>query len=112
MDKQCTIDLQDYRIPGSRVLAGRERGFEAREASKIDTLAKECETVTIIIPDDMGAVTPSFLEPFLYNAVLHLRPENFFRKFKFQNNGRYKIDDDLFEAVDRIVSQESSLAPY
>lgn len=109
MNNQPVIDLQTYRTPGSRVFTGRDRGIEVREASKIDSLENQYDTITIIIPSDIGSINPSFLEEFLYNVVTKLQPEQFFRKFKFQNEGRYKIDNDLLEAVERIVREENAL---
>ncbi len=109
MNTHKIIDLQTYRTPNSRVFTGRDRGIEVREASKIDILEAECETITIAIPDDIGSINPSFLEEFLYNVVTILQPDIFFKKFKFQNNGRYKINNDLHEAVERIVREENAL---
>jgi hypothetical protein len=109
MNTHKIIDLQTYRTPNSRVFIGRDRGIEVREASKIDILEAECETITIAIPDDIGSINPSFLEEFLYNVVTKLKPDIFFKKFKFLNNGRYKINNDLFEAVERIVREENAL---
>ena len=109
MNTHKIIDLQTYRTPNSRVFTGRDRGIEVREASKIDILEAECETITIAIPDDIGSINPSFLEEFLYNVVIKLQPDIFFKKFKFQNNGRYKINNDLHEAVERIVREENAL---
>ena len=91
------------------MFTGRDRGIEVREASKIDIIEAECETITIAIPDDIGSINPSFLEEFLYNVVIKLQPDIFFKKFKFQNNGRYKINNDLHEAVERIVREENAL---
>jgi hypothetical protein len=109
MNTHKIIDLQTYRTANSRVFTGRDRGIEVREASKIDILEAECETITIAIPDDIGSINPSFLEEFLYNVVIKLQPDIFFKKFKFQNNGRYKINNDLHEAVERIVREENAL---
>ena len=81
MNTHKIIDLQTYRTPNSRAFTGRDRGIEVREASKIDILEAECETITIAIPDDIGSINPSFLEEFLYNVVTKLQPDTFFKKF-------------------------------
>ncbi len=104
-----TINLQDYRTPRSRVFTGRDRGINVRNASKIDQLEAESDKVIIKIPEDIGSINPSFLEEFLYNVVNKLQPEAFFTKFEFENNGRYKIDNDLQEAVERILREETAL---
>lgn len=110
MNNNSVINLQDYRTPGSRVFTGRDRGIEVRDASKIDLIEKESDEITIQIPDDIGSINPSFLEEFFFNVVVKLQPAGFFKKFRFQNNGRYKITNDLQEAVERILREETALA--
>jgi len=109
MNNINTINLQNYRTPGSRVFTGRDRGIDVRKASKIDILEAQSDEVVIVIPEDIGSINPSFLEEFLYNVVNKLQPAAFFRKFKFENNGRYKITNDLQEAVERILREETAL---
>ncbi|CAN1570278.1 Domain of unknown function DUF4325 [Spirosomataceae bacterium] len=103
------INLQDYRTKGSRVFTGRDRGIEVREASNIDELEKMHSKVIVIIPEDIGSINPSFLEEFLLNVVSKLKENDFFEKFTFENNGRYKIKRDLIEAVDRILRDQNAL---
>lgn len=105
-----TINLQDYRTLGSRVFTGRDRGLEVKKASKINDLESQFEEIEIIIPEDIGSINPSFLEEFLFDVVRKLKEEAFFKKFKFTNNGRYKILQDLQEAVDRILRDENALS--
>ena len=105
-----TINLQDYRTPGSKVFTGRDRGEKVRKDSKIDTIADQNESVTIIIPEDIRSINPSFLEEFLLNVVTKLGKEGFYAKFHIENNGRYKVDEDITEAIDRILREENALA--
>ena len=109
MNNISIINLQDYRTPGSRVFTGRDRGIDVRNASNIDRLEAQSDEVIIVIPEDIGSINPSFLEEFLYNVVNKLQSDLFFRKFKFENNGRYKINIDLHEAVERILREETAL---
>lgn len=108
--KTISIDLENYRTKGSRVFIGRDRGIEVRNTSKIDTLATEYDEVIIKIPDDIGSINPSFLEEFLFNVVTKLKKEEFFQKIKFTNEGRYKIAEDVGEAVDRILREQNALS--
>lgn len=108
--KTAIINLQDYRTLGSRVFTGRDRGIEVRDASKIDTLETEFDSIEIIIPEDIGSINPSFLEEFLFNVVTKLKEEFFFKRFNFVNKGRYNILQDLQEAVDRILREENALS--
>lgn len=109
MNKVSTIDLQNYRTPGSRVFTGRDRGIDVRKKSDIDNLETQSDEISIIIPEDLGSINPSFLEEFLFNVVVKLKSDGFFKKFRFINNGRYKIDTDLQEAVERILREETAL---
>lgn len=109
MNKISIINLQDHRTPGSRVFTGRDRGIQVRNASRIDELEAESEEIVIQIPADIGSINPSFLEEFLLHVVLKLQQDNFFKKFRFENKGRYKINTDLQEAVERILREETAL---
>lgn len=104
-----TINLQDYRTPGSNVFTGRDRGKYVRNQSNIDQLEVEHNKVKIIIPSDIWSVNPSFLEEFLDNVVGKLNKEGFYKKFDIVNEGEYKIDSDLDEAIDRILQDEIAL---
>lgn len=109
MSKIAIIDLQNYLTPGSRVFTGRDRGIDVRKRSQIDTIETNYDQIIVSIPDNIGSINPSFLEEFLFNVVVKLKAEAFFEKFKFTNNGRYKIDNDLQEAVERILREETAL---
>jgi len=104
------IDLQDYRTKGAKVFTTRPRGISVRNASKIDIIEPSYDNLVIKIPDDISSINPSFLEEFFENVVIKLGEEGFYKKFTFENNGRYKIDVDLAEAIERILREESALA--
>ncbi len=104
------INLQDYRTPGSKVFTGRDRGEKVRNKSNIDSLTSNHDSVTIIIPEDIRSINPSFLEEFLVNVVTKLGKEGFSKKFKIENKGRYQVANDLNEAIDRILREENALA--
>lgn len=104
------IDLQNFRTPGSKVFTTRPRGLEVRSLSKIDLVEPQFDKITVTIPEDVSSINPSFLEEFFENVVLKLGEKNFYNKFSFINRGRYKIDTDLNEAVERILREENALA--
>ncbi len=104
-----TINLQDYRTPGSNVFTGRDRGKHVRNQLNIDKLEAEYDKVKIIIPSDIWSINPSFLEEFLDKVVSKLNKEGFYKKFDIMNEGEYKIDSDLDEAIDRILQDEIAL---
>jgi|ERR1700733_3595517 len=104
-----TIDLQNFRVTGSKVFTGRDRGEQVRIASKIDSRADEFEKIIVSIPNDVYSINPSFLEEFLVNVVLKLGKNGFNKKFEFISMGDYSITLDLAEAIDRIVRTENAL---
>lgn len=106
-----TINLEDYRTPGSKVFTGRDRGIEVRKKSKIDEIESDTdEKITIIIPEDIRSINPSFLEEFLINVVTKLKKEKFMEKFRFENKStRYIFENDLDEAIDCILRRDNSL---
>lgn len=107
---ELIIDLQDYRTVGSKVFTGRARGKKVREDSRIDELEQTFKFIKIIIPNDIASINPSFLEEFLENVVIKLGEAGFYKKFSFVNEGRYKIDEDLSEAIDRILTEDNALS--
>lgn len=108
--KVHNIDLQHFRTNGAKVFTTRPRGIEVRKASKIDEIESHFEKIVITIPSDISSINPSFLEEFFENVVMKLGEVGFYNKFSFNNEGRYKIDIDLAEAIERILREENALA--
>ena len=104
--KDYNIDLQEFRTPGSKVFTSRPRGVQVRN----DTKEPLYDKITITIPNDISSINPSFLEEFFENVVLKLGEKGFYEKFSFINEGRYKIETDLEEAIERILREENALA--
>jgi hypothetical protein len=104
------INLQDFRTPGAKVFTSRPRGVEVRTKSQIDSIEPKYGKIVITIPSDISSINPSFLEEFFENVVTKLGEEAFYKKFSFINEGRYKIDSDLAEAVERILREENALS--
>jgi len=108
--KEYKIDLQAYRTPTAKVFTGRPHGLKVRNESKIDIIAGQYDKITVVIPKDISSINPSFLEEFLENVVKELGENGFLKKFSFENEGRYKIDTDLTEAIERILREENALS--
>lgn len=107
------INLEHFRTPGSKVFTGRDRGIEVRNKSKIDEIEASSseDIISIIIPEDIRSINPSFLEEFLSHVVKKLGKEAFFKRFSFDNKSeRYQsFDSDLEEAVESILKSGNSL---
>jgi len=106
-----SINLEDYRTPGSKVFTGRDRGSDVRKKSHIDQLADLHEEVIVEVPADIRSINPSFLEELLYNIVPKFGKEGFYQRIKFRTSGtRYNITKDVEEAVDRILRKSNALS--
>lgn len=105
------IELNKYRTrvgkTRSRVFTGRNRGAEVRNLSGIDSLFSTEEPITIIIPDDIFSITPSFLEELFKNIVEQYGKETTLQNVRFE--GKYKIQNAFDEALDRILQQKTGL---
>ena len=115
MDK-VVIDLEEYRVVDkdtgskSRVFAGRPRGENVRDLSKIDDLVDNNKMVEVIVPDDIRALNPSFIEEFLFNVVKKFGPTGYKEKVSFTSpSGHFKFESKLQEGVNRIMRRMSGL---
>lgn len=104
-----TIDWTPYLTPGAKVFIGRDRGEEVRNATRIDEIEPEFDQITIIIPNEIRSVNPSFLEEYFYNVIPRLGKVGFLKKFRFQNADRYNIESDLEDAIDRRLREHNAL---
>lgn len=103
------IFLEKHRTKGSKIFTGRDRGEFVRKASKIDELELENTEITIVIPDNLYSINPSFFEELFVNVVSKLGRKGFYEKFKFKNSGNYNYLKPLTEAVDRILREKTAL---
>ena len=107
--KTLSINLRDYRTPGSKVFTSSTKGIEVRDSSKIDILEPSYYKIAITVPKDIYSINPSFLEEFLKNLIVKLGEESFRNKFSFINKGPYNIETDLTEAIERIIRKQNIL---
>lgn len=110
-----TIDLEKYRSVDkqtkykSKVFTGRDRGIDVREESKIDELEASNEKIVISIPEDIYSINPSFFEELFKNVVKKLGREGFLAKFELKSNGDYDFQEELMEAIDRILNDATAI---
>ena len=84
--KNNVLNLADYRMVEngqvSKVLVGKNWGKYVREHSRLDEMERLNESVTIIIPDGIYAITPSFFDELLVDVVKKLGRKDFQAKFR------------------------------
>lgn len=67
-------------------LSGQERGVDARVHYKLDQLDSLDEVVTINVPDNLDAISPSFFQGMFAKSLLNAfdrDPERFLRHYSF-----------------------------
>lgn len=110
--KDNIINFEDFRtvISGkpSKVFTGRDRGAEVRSKSKIDDLLSSYGSVTLVIPNDIYSITPSFLEEFLKTSVEKYGRE-VLSKIILSSDNEYDLSEPMDEAIDRILSTSTAL---
>ena len=98
-----TINLQQYRIPNSKILYGKDFGIQARRKLKLDEIDKAEEQVTIIIPDDIWSLNSSYFIGMFEKSVLLLGEEKFRKKYLFQCSNNY-ILENINQGIDDILN--------
>ena len=107
--EKCIFNLDDYRIPGSKIFTGRDIGLDVKNKSNINTIFDENEKIEFIIPDNLFSINPSFFEELFIDIVLKNGKEIFFNKMVFINKGKYQFEKPLNEAIDRILREKTAL---
>lgn len=64
-------------------LSGHNRGLAARELFKLDDVDKAFEVINVSAPDNLVAITPSFIQGMFARSVHTLGRERFFTHYKF-----------------------------
>ena len=93
---ETTVDLDEYRTPGVRVFAGRDRGTAVRKAAQLDQLDTEPFTVVVKVPEDVFSVNDSFLTGMFAPSIQQLGAEDFRSKYVFEGK-------DLGRTIDRLI---------
>jgi len=84
MTKDLVIDLKFLTKGEVRVLIGRERGIAARRHFELDELDHQQDTVTVLIPDNLNSISPSFFQGMFAKSVRFFKDqESFLRHYKF-----------------------------
>jgi len=104
------IRLESYRAaPEAKIFTGRDRGKDVRVKSNIDELESQNDKIVFVIPANIYSINPSFFEELFVNVVKKLGKEAFFEKFQFSNEGEYKYEKPLSEAISRILREKTAL---
>ena len=107
--KQAIFELEKYRARGAKVFTGRDKGKYVRNTSKFDEVEKNNDKIIFKIPANLFSINPSFFEELLINVVIKLGKDGFWEKYEFVNEGNYKYEKPLNDAIDRILRENNAL---
>ncbi len=97
-----SVDLSEYGKQGIGLYSGNPRGVEVRRAADLDGCDRRGETVTIIVPPDVFAVTASFLSGLVGPSIRRLGEAEFRERYKFVG----RPVSETLEAVIRYAAKE------
>jgi hypothetical protein len=84
MTTEIRIDLNDVRTSfESRVLSGRERGFECREQFNLERVDATPDRVLVLIPKDIYSLNTSFFLGLFGDSVRRFGRDGFLAKYRF-----------------------------
>jgi hypothetical protein len=104
MQGACRIDLDGHRTAGVRVFAGRDRGKKVRDSSRLDELERECDTICVVVPEDVFSINSSFFLGMFGPSIARLGEIEFRRRFQFEGKSIARV----YEAGIREATNPSS----
>ncbi len=105
MKKRIEITKGINQINNLIVLSGRDLGESQRKKLNIETLDKDSEQYTIVIPQNIVSINPSFFLGAFGISVRHFKTkENFLSKYEFDcnENAFITINDGINDALNNI----------
>ena len=94
------IDLDDYRGPGIGLYSGNPRGVAVRAAVRLDESDAAEEEVVVLVPEDVFAVTSSFLSGLLSKSIRSLGEDRFRELYSFEGKS-------IEETLDMVIGYAS-----
>ncbi|MBN9033819.1 MAG: hypothetical protein J0I23_28910 [Rhizobiales bacterium] len=87
-----TVQLDLDKLAGSgkvKNLSGKERGIAARAELHLDELDRDDNTVEVLVPDYVDAISPSYFQGLFSGSIQRLEGKKaFLEKYKFIANSR------------------------
>ena len=109
VSKHDIINLGDFidseYLNRVHTLYGNSLGETTLYESNLENRIKSSNKVTIVIPEEIYSVNPSFLEALIRPIVKELGKQGFENKVNFKTLNNYNIDQDLNESIDRIIKE-------
>lgn len=111
--KSCdnvVVDFDAFTQTGARVFAGHAWGEEARKCARLDTFDQEPGlTVTVQLPVDLLAISPSFFRA-MFGASIQTLGRGFYEKYHFEDADSYALIEDVVqEAVADVLCEPAGV---
>jgi len=90
-----TVDLEKLTRGEVTSLSGQPRGLEARKYFDLNQLDEVDEHVIVTAPENLEALTPSFVQGMFANSVHRLGRERFFDHYQFAISPELRADIDV-----------------
>lgn len=101
------LDLAVYGNRGILAFVGRQRGKTVRDASHLVSEERTNEQIVVRVPEDLMAVTSSFVLGLFGDSIQTLGREGFRAKYDFQGKD---ISAVVNEAIEQALSTSSPLS--
>lgn len=113
MEKK-TIDLNDFILENIVVLSGRIQGENIRKKLKMEDKDNDECTYTVIIPQRIRTLNPSYFLGLFSISIHNLGLENFMEKYTFisdNDTGKLKksIEKDIKEGIEWALDESEIL---
>ncbi|HEV2146281.1 MAG TPA: hypothetical protein VGR37_02600 [Longimicrobiaceae bacterium] len=91
------VDFDKFTKTGARVFGGHAWGEEARRRACLDIYDQEPGvTVTVQLPVDLLAISPSFFRA-MFGASIRALGQDFYRKYQFEHADSYALIQDVVQ---------------
>lgn len=98
------IELEELTKGEVRMLTGHPRGLSARGLYNLDEYDVSDEKITIIAPDNLDTVSPSFVQGFLSGSLNHMGSDSFLERIDLSRLPNF-IREDFSIGMQRLVAR-------
>ena len=101
------IDLSLLTKDKVTMLTGHPRGLSARELYNLDQLDSSIDAVSIVAPEGLDTITPSFVQGFLAGSLRAIGVERLRKKYDLSHLPSF-LQDDFETGIQRLLLHDVS----
>ena len=103
------IDLRLLTKGKVTMLTGHIRGLSARTMYDLDALDNNADAVSIVAPDNLDTITPSFVQGFLASSLQTMGVERLREQYDFSRLPSF-LQEDFETGIQRLLLHDASKA--